>query len=98
MIVQREPTTLYIIAYDISTDKRRTKVHKLLCGYGRWTQYSLFECWLTKGQLLELQAKLAKHLQPEHDSVRCYPLCSPCQDKVITVGSPRPHDPVTVIL
>ena len=32
----------YVIAYDIPSDKRRTKVHKLLCGFGQWTQYSLF--------------------------------------------------------
>jgi hypothetical protein len=27
-----DDTTLYIIAYDIPDDKRRTKVHKVLCG------------------------------------------------------------------
>lgn len=41
-------TTCYVIAYDIPDDKRRTKVHKLLSGFGKWTQYSLFECFLTK--------------------------------------------------
>ncbi|MBX0326726.1 CRISPR-associated endonuclease Cas2 [Oscillochloris sp. ZM17-4] len=93
-----EDTTLYIVAYDIPDDKRRTKVHRALCGYGAWTQYSLFECWLTKRQLLELRAKLARHLIAERDSVRFYPLCGSCQGKVITVGGARPHDPVTVIL
>jgi CRISPR/Cas system-associated endoribonuclease Cas2 len=42
--------------------------------------------------------KLAKHLIEQRDSVRFYPLCGACQPKVITVGSARPHDPVTVIL
>jgi CRISPR-associated protein Cas2 len=93
-----EETTLYIVAYDIPDDKRRTKVHRTLCGYGAWTQYSLFECWLTKRQLLELRAKLGRHLIAERDSVRLYPLCGSCQGKVITVGGPRPSDPVTVIL
>jgi CRISPR-associated protein Cas2 len=41
-------TTCYVIAYDIPDDKRRTKVHKILLGYGKWTQYSLFECFLTR--------------------------------------------------
>ena len=36
-------TTLYVVAYDIPSDKRRTKVHKILCGYGAWTQFSLFD-------------------------------------------------------
>lgn len=93
-----ETTQLYIIAYDIPDDKRRTKVHKLLCGYGGWTQYSLFECWLTRRQLLELRAKLAPHLREDRDSVRLYPLCAACQRGVVTVGGARPSDPVTVIL
>jgi len=93
-----EETTLYVVAYDISDDKRRTKIHRVLCGYGAWTQFSLFECWLTRRQLLELRAKLGRHLIVERDSVRLYPLCGACQGKVITVGSAKPHDPVTVIL
>jgi CRISPR-associated protein Cas2 len=93
-----EETTLYIIAYDIPDDKRRTKVHRVLCGYGGWTQYSLFECWLSRRQILELRVKLARHLIEQRDSVRFYPLCGSCQPKVITVGSERPRDPVTVIL
>lgn len=93
-----DETTLYIVAYDIPDDKRRTKVHRTLCGYGAWTQYSLFECWLSKRQILELRAKMAKHLIAERDSVRFYPLCAGCQGKVITVGGARPHDPTTVIL
>lgn len=88
-----DTTTLYIIAYDIPDDKRRTKVHKLLCGYGAWTQFSLFECWLTRRQLLELRAKLAKHLCAERDSLRLYPLCQACSKRVETVGSAKPAEP-----
>ncbi len=93
-----DETTLYVVAYDIPSDKRRTKVHRVLCGYGVWTQYSLFECWLTRRQILELRVKLARHLNEQEDSVRFYPLCGACQPKVITVGSERPRDPITVIL
>lgn len=97
-MTRADETMLYVIAYDIPDDKRRTKVHRVLCGYGAWTQYSLFECWLTRRQLLELQAKLARHLQSDRDSVRFYPLCAACQDKVITVGSEQPRDTTTFIL
>ncbi|MCG8353488.1 MAG: CRISPR-associated endonuclease Cas2 [Chloroflexales bacterium] len=93
-----EGTTLYVIAYDIPADKRRSKVHRVLSGYGQWTQYSLFECWLTRRQYIELRAKLAKHLDARVDSVRFYPLCAACQRAVLTVGSTRPDDPVTVII
>lgn len=93
-----EQAMLYVVAYDIPDDRRRGKVHKVLCGYGAWTQYSLFECWLTRRQMIELRAKLASHLIEERDSVRFYPLCAACQRGVVTVGGARPRDPLTVIL
>ncbi len=86
-------TTLYVVAYDISADKRRTKVHKILCGYGQWTQFSLFECFLSERQFVALRARLDKVLNMEKDSVRFYPLCGACQKKVETVGSPKPQEP-----
>jgi CRISPR-associated protein Cas2 len=89
---------LYLVAYDIPDDRRRTKVHRVLCGYGAWTQYSLFECWLTKRQLIELRAKLEQHLRPERDSVRFYPLCGSCVTRVVTIGSPPPSDSNSIIL
>ncbi len=55
-------TTCYVIAYDIPNDKRRMKVHKILQGYSKWTQYSLSECFLTRKQLLLLRSKLTEHL------------------------------------
>jgi CRISPR-associated protein Cas2 len=84
--------TCYVIAYDIPDDKRRTKIHKILLGHGKWTQYSLFECFLTKKHLLLLRSKLAKHLVARQDSVRFYPLCANCVSKVETVGGPLPSD------
>lgn len=84
--------TCYVVAYDIPDDKRRTRIHKLLLGYGRWTQYSLFECFLSKKQLILLQARLAEHLIATEDSVRFYPLCASCVSKVQTVGGAPPSD------
>ncbi len=85
-------TAFYVIAYDIPSDRRRTKVHKTLCGFGQWTQYSLFEAFLTDKQMVALQGKLDKLLDPAHDSVRFYPLCKECVSKVETVGSDKPKE------
>lgn len=84
--------TCYVIAYDIPDDKRRTKIHNLLLGFGKWTQYSLFECFLSRKDLILLQAKLAQHLIAQQDSVRFYPLCANCVSKVETVGGSLPSD------
>ncbi len=85
-------TMCYVIAYDIPNDKRRTKVHKILLGYGKWTQYSLFECFLSRKELVLLQAKLEQYLVAAQDSVRFYPLCANCVSKVETVGGPLPGE------
>ena len=91
-------TTLYIVAYDIPSDRRRARVHKVLSGYGSWTQYSLFECFLTEKQYLRLRRTLEEKLDASHDSVRFYPLCQNCQAKVETVGGALPSEPILLLV
>jgi len=90
--------TLYVIAYDIPNDRRRTKVLKILRGFGQWTQYSVFECFLSAKELILLHDRLRKQIRPDEDSVRFYPLCRTCCNKVETVGGAKPENPVTVIV
>ncbi len=63
-----------IISYDIVEDKRRTKVMKLLKGYGTRVQYSVFECLLSASDLLKLGRELRDLIDLNTDSVRCYQL------------------------
>ncbi len=91
-------TTLYVVAYDISSDKRRTRVHKTLKGFGRWTEYSLFECFLTKKELLQMRARLDKHLDVETDRVRIYTICEGCLGKVETLGIPEPKEDTSYLI
>jgi CRISPR-associated protein Cas2 len=85
-------TTCYVIAYDIPDDKRRANLHKILLEYSKRTQYSLFECFLSRRDLVLLQAKLEQYLVAVQDSVRFYPLCTNCVSKVETVGGPLPGE------
>ncbi len=86
-------THFYIVAYYIPSDRRRKMVHKTLSGFGQWTQYSLFELFLTDKEFILLQSKLEKQISPDKDSVRFYPLCAACLKQVETVGSPMPKEP-----
>jgi CRISPR-associated protein Cas2 len=79
-----------VISYDISEDKRRTKVHNILKSYGQWVQYSIFECDLTESQYAKLRSRLNKLIKSETDSIRFYFLCACCQKKVERIGG----DPV----
>jgi CRISPR-associated protein Cas2 len=91
-------TTLYLIAYDIPDDKRRTRLHKTLCGYGQWTQYSFFECFLTDKELIALRHRLHHILQESQDNVRIYHLCRACQAKTETIGSLPPAEDKVYLL
>lgn len=82
----------YVISYDIPEDRRRGKVHKLLTGYGTWVQYSVFECFLTDKELVQLKGKLGKLIQASDDKVRIYSLCQPCLAKVEAIGCELPQE------
>lgn len=92
MAGSQKDTRFYAVAYDIPDDRRRSKVHKILSGFGQWTQYSLFECFLTSKEWVLLRAKLDRVLEPAEDSVRFYPLCEGCLHKVKTVGGRKPEE------
>src|SRR5215469_5005136 len=91
-------TTCYVIAYDIPDDRRRPKVHQILMGFGKWTQYSLFECFLTRKELFLLRSKLAQHLIAVQDSVRFYPLCANCVSRVETIGGSPPSETLLFVV
>ena len=89
---------LYVVAYDIPSDRRRTKVHKILSGFGEWTQYSLFELFLSEKERILLISKLQPVLDPQEDSVRFYPLCAACVKRVETIGSKPPQERKLVLV
>lgn len=89
---------LYVVAYDIPSDRRRTKVHKILSGFGEWTQYSLFELFLNEKERILLISKLQPVLNPQEDSVRFYPLCAACVKRVETIGSQPPQERKLVLV
>lgn len=78
-----------VIAYDIPDDKRRTKVAKILEGYGERMQYSLFECKITKVQYLRLRAQLEEVIEPEEDEVSFYFLCEADVKRIVRLGRRR---------
>ena len=81
-----------VITYDISEDKRRTKIHKILKSYGQWMQFSVFECDLTDTQYAKLRSRLRQLIENDEDSIRFYFLCACCQGKVERIGGEAPRD------
>lgn len=77
----------YIISYDISKDRTRTKVADLLVKYGIRLQYSVFRCRLTNNELKALEKEIAKLIDLKTDSVLFIPFCEKCEQKQYSIGS-----------
>jgi CRISPR-associated protein Cas2 len=60
---------LYIVTYDISDDRRWRRVFKLMKGYGRWLQLSVFQCRLTAKRRAEMARRLEELIRAEADHV-----------------------------
>lgn len=76
---------LWMIAYDISNDRIRREVRNILKNHGTRVQYSVFECFLRSREKVELQSQLTGLIE-RSDSIRWYPLCSWCREKIIRQG------------
>ena len=78
---------MYIISYDITSNKLRRKIAKELENFGIRVQYSVFECNIDKPRFKEVYAKLIHLMEGvEEGSVRCYELCQNCEGKVHVIG------------
>jgi CRISPR-associated protein Cas2 len=95
-------TLFYLIIYDLPdnkpANKRRNRLHKLLSGYGKWTQYSVFECFLTAVQFSKLQTQIEKLIKSDEDSIRIYVLDAGAVKRTITYGSEKPRQEGAIIL
>lgn len=82
---------LWVIAYDSPCNKRRSKLAKLLLGYGVRIQLSVFECRLRKAEIVILKQRLSKLINTAQDSVRFWPIpeqsCSKIEQMGVSVDS-----------
>ncbi len=78
-----------LISYDVVEDKRRTKVLKLLKGYGTHVQYSVFECDLNAKQYATVRRELRALIDRHTDSVRFYQLDVAAVKRVEVLGIGR---------
>ncbi len=75
-----------IFAYDISSNRRRNKVAKLLETFGDRVNYSVFELFISEKQIHQLVSKLSKMIRHKTDKVLVYRICRKCTDKKIEIG------------
>ncbi|MFN7961578.1 MAG: CRISPR-associated endonuclease Cas2 [Thermoanaerobaculia bacterium] len=76
-----------VVSYDISDDKKRTKVAGMLENFLTRVQLSVFEGELDAPVLVQLVKKALPLLDAETDSLRVYRLCGPCAARVDVYGA-----------
>jgi len=90
---------LVIVVYDISHDRRRTRLHHALADFGTPVQYSVFECLLSSQSLAQMRRRIRRIIHPRQDHVRLYHLCAGCRRKTeVTAGPPPAEEEACIIV
>jgi CRISPR-associated protein Cas2 len=97
--MQRQPPTkfLVLVAYDVSDNRRRTRLVKRLGRYAQRVQRSVFEAYLTDPLLDQMIRTLRDTIEPT-DDVRIYRLCKTCREQEICLGAAEPFPIVETII
>lgn len=77
---------LIVVSYDVTDDRRRTKLAHALKDFGARVQYSVFECLLEADQAERLHLRIERLISPEEDSVRIYRFCADCGSRTEILG------------
>jgi len=64
--------TLYLIAYDITDDRRLNRVRTVLKGYSTGGQKSVYECFLSNGELRSVMSMLNRLILASEDRVHIF--------------------------
>lgn len=83
---------LYIIAYDITEPKRLQRVSYFLKGFSTGGQKSVYECFLTEGELRYVLRRLEDLIYGPEDRVHVFCLEGHCKIYTLGVALP-PKDP-----
>lgn len=78
-----------VVVYDISDDRRRTRLHNTLKDFGTPVQYSVFECILDSQRMAKMEKAIQRVIKPRRDQVRFYHLCQSCLAKTQVTSGPE---------
>ena len=78
-----------VVVYDISHDRRRTKLHDTLLNFGTPVQYSVFECIVDEKRLEKMKGAIWRVIKPRQDRVRFYYLCQACLARTEVTSGPE---------
>ncbi len=87
------------VCYDISDDRRRARLSRVLADFGRRVQLSVFEADLSQERFERLLLRLRRLVHPGEDRIRVYRLCEACRARVVVVSGMPPYtEPPAVVV
>lgn len=89
---------MIVVAYDISNDRRRSHVVKLLERVGIRVNFSVFECMLTDRQYDTLRKDILGCISTKEDTVVYYPICLNCYSQIIYQPEKRKAYPIVQVI
>jgi CRISPR-associated protein Cas2 len=84
--------TLYLIAYDISDDRRLNRVREFLKGYSTGGQKSVYECFLTEGELHYVRRVVEGMIDDEADRIHIFTMDGRSRTHTLGIAL-QPKDP-----
>ena len=84
--------TLYLIAYDITNNRRLNRVRQFLKGYSTGGQKSVYECFLTDGELRYVKKKIERLIDEDEDRVHIFTMDGRSRTHALGIAV-QPKDP-----
>lgn len=91
----------YVVSYDVSDDRRRTRIFELLQGYGDHVQFSVFFADLTDQEVIVMRGRLLQAMNEREDQVLILDLgreTSPLEDWLDVLGKPYRPSARTIVI
>jgi CRISPR-associated protein Cas2 len=79
---------VFVVAFDITDDRRRRRFVKRLGGWGLRTQFSVFECLVALNDLARFEHELRTSIDPVLDRLTLYEMCGACVPNIRRHGEP----------
>jgi len=78
-----------VIMYDISDNRTRTRLFKLLKRYGEPVQLSIFEAIISEAQFAEMRGEVTRLVGSDAGRMRYYEICRDCSRDIVVFGQAR---------
>lgn len=86
-----------VVAYDIASDRRRTRLVKYLKDFGERVNYSVFQCEVKPEIYPKMRTSIEEIIDLKEDSVLFYELCGRCQGKGYALGVVQLSRPTRIV-